>query len=269
MSEATILPTRDDFLKTGLVPVKFENLDIETTENPSGGDEDDGTDCALCRDSLSRGILVQTPCVSAKHIFHKDCLTFWLTLGNDGQANACPMCRHKLFVIPPSKREIMDEAFYISAHRPDTYFRIYHARLALWLAFDRAAMVLETDPRPDHPTRPTVTNTSTFSVALIAAANLIRARAEVLGHPWSRDTRKTWCRIVSNIWACLQTHGATERTTDVFVADLRRSCRRILRDPTSEFCSTNAHRGRAADDFDELVWYLTAFASAQYTSSEH
>mmetsp|Transcript_38085 Transcript_38085/g.104832 ORF Transcript_38085/g.104832 Transcript_38085/m.104832 type:complete len:344 (+) Transcript_38085:81-1112(+) len=66
------------------------NLPKVPNESQELIDPDDGLiiDCPICADTLSRNVVVRTPC---EHYFHEDCLAQWCRNHVD-----CPMCRQEV-----------------------------------------------------------------------------------------------------------------------------------------------------------------------------
>ncbi|KAE8678764.1 Detected protein of unknown function [Hibiscus syriacus] len=49
--------------------------------------------CSICMESLSQFEGAASRQVSCGHVYHHECITYWLLNGN---SNSCPLCRHEI-----------------------------------------------------------------------------------------------------------------------------------------------------------------------------
>lgn len=211
--------TQEEFLETGLVPVDFkEHAKFAATA------EDLSLECPICTLPLEESPIVQTPCQSGKHIFHKECLVHWLT-SDSGHSNRCPMCRTVLFSKPLNGEQIIAEAWrVVPASPPQEQYGIiaapnelhasFHA-VADWLGHEHGAI----------PTDPVVIDLSASAGRLVTAATLLKDRAEVAGRPYSNAVYDEWRSVIGTIWKRLQTlRGRTDRAGN-FARDILQASR--------------------------------------------
>jgi hypothetical protein len=261
------LPTRADFLATGLVPVQ------NTTDV-----------CPVCCEDFDSP--VQLTC---QHIFCKACISQWL----EQPANCtCPMCRKTLFTTesdnaptrPNATRHdqairalrasglarastvgtpFPDSAPFSNVETFDAGIPLDRAQLVRRSAAQAFAIVASNRiPRSTGTAR---FQTNTLGTNLIAMANMLKHMASQLGRqgPYTA-AGNPWDQIVVAVWQILSPMQGTEADAltvpATVMADLRRRFATQMDGPVGLF-----FRGEAAsNDLDMLIAFLVSEAKQQY-----
>jgi len=261
------LPTRSDFLATGLVPVQ------NTTDV-----------CPVCCEDFDSP--VQLTC---QHIFCKACISQWL----EQPANStCPMCRKTLFTTesdsvptrPNATRHdqairalrasglarastvgtpFPDSAPFSNVEMFDSSISLDRAELVRRSAAQAFAIVASNRiPRSTGTAR---FQTNTLGTNLIAMANMLKHMASQLGRqgPYAA-AGNPWGQIVIAVWQILSPMQGTEvdalTVPATVMADLRRRFAAQMDGPVGLFFRDEA----AANDLEMLIAFLVSEAKRQY-----
>jgi hypothetical protein len=185
---------RNTFLSTGLVPITI----------PSASEEVDGSICFSPLTDAAVGL----PC-HATHIFHRTCITEWLTNNND-----CPLCKAVLFgsgTTPDTSIEAEAARLWVSANRATLELfgtaHISNSSISTEADMARRFLVTSRHSRQDGVQRITNIGTRNNHTAidgsglvdcktqvrgLVLMANLLFARAAVQGRPYTLRQIEQW-----------------------------------------------------------------------------
>ena len=261
------LPTRADFLATGLVPVQ------NTTDS-----------CPICMTEMDSPVKLQ-PC---SHVFCKSCITEWL---GQPATSTCAMCRKALFTIEQgnaplapdaTRREQATRALRASGLASASVVGTPFADSAPFAAvetFDNS-IPLERSQLMRSAARafelvawniiPRTTGTARFQTRslgtnLIAMANMLKHMAfqQARPRPCAHATNP-WSQIVVAIWQILSPKQGIDLDAlivpGVVMADLRRRFATQMDSPIGLFFRDEA----AANDLEMLIAMLVSEAKQEY-----
>lgn len=260
------LPTRAEFLATGLVPVQNKT-----------------DSCSICF-AEPMDSPVETPC---HHFFCKDCITKWL---EQPTRSTCAMCRQAFFVKsekdpPPApdaaRREMTTRALRASGlasistigtpfedSAPFSAVETFDASIPLdrSLLMSSAARAFELITWDNVPR---ATGTARFQTAelatnLIAMANLLKHVAIQQGRPYPVDGNP-WSQIVCAVWQILLPHHGMD--VDALVVPgvvINRLRAKFAAEMDSSSVGLFFRDEAAARDLEILIAMLVLEANQQY-----
>lgn len=261
------LPTRAQFLATGLVPVS-------STEK-----------CSICLNEPMTSP-TQLPC---NHTFCKECITEWL---NQGTTNSCAMCRRTLFTDPqePADPFVEDELRqalltralrasglarnprHVAANLPDT---------APWITVETWTGLMHVDYHRLH--RSTMTAFATLyantvpvgagwarihrdqiAASVIAMSNLLKHMATQGARPYGATGWTAWKEIAGTVYTILaEQHGSdldAMLLPNIMMQTLRRSLALKMGTRVRAFFDDAQMRG----DLDMLIGFVVNEARKLY-----
>ena len=257
------MPTRSEFLATGLVPV---TLSQQATEDV----------CSICTDDFSDPVKLE-----CGHIFDSACIETWLKMP---RRNACPTCRKRLFDLPehedpgvagdrraqvaaairtsrvaePNALNIV-EAYGLDTGRVSTSsFQRATAHAASYLG-ERHRPAL-----PQHVSGLAVIRTDWLNAGFLAMGNLIPALARAEGRAYTQRQSIDWILVLTHLWCLLQSRNGDSCDALIMPAKLRQDLQAKMRTYYSdvehiEFFFRHEDTRVAAplsDDLDILLNYL-------------
>ena len=271
------MPTRSEFLQTGLVPILSKSTNSD--------------ECAICCSELTDP--VQTPC---NHLFDRACITQWLS---GEKHNTCPLCKTVLFDLPPEetmtraerRRHQVSQALFasnvISRQPPfDDFGSTRYDVSSLQRAVAHASYCLNYNqpfPTVGEPIQvdvpgvfyqfagPCEFELRPLTSALIAMANLLPALAEAQGTPIAGGMDGMWRLVCQDLLGELRGLSGRKMDASVLPAMLKNSTRRaMLKRGQSgwEAALGFFEDGPDAEWFDMLVSYVVFRAWLAWVENE-
>lgn len=226
------VPTKEEFLATGLEPLQNE-------------------DCPICMQPMTDPVTVNC---NGKHVFCRECIVRYL---QGLEAGTCPLCRQRLFAPDPNDEIVLadprprllrdqrintafrqsglghlllpyqQQNYAPSAPAPPNDFITFHNEIS-WsrdqmqldasMAHTCLALNWRTMPIGAH-----TVDANTLGSALITMGNVLMSNAAADQRTWSLANVFTWAEIVVDIWQNLSQYDGSRMYTETMYRNLMAS----------------------------------------------
>ena len=261
------MPTRAEFLATGLVPATLSNQTVEDV-------------CGICTDDFSDPVKLE-----CGHIFDSACIATWLKMP---RRNACPTCRKRLFELPEhedpgvghDRREQIAAAIRTSQVAEPNALSVVEAygidtsnvnTASFQRATAHAASYLGEEHHPglpQHVSGPGVIRNGWLNAGFLAMGNLIPGLARAQGRAYARRQSADWILVLTHLWCILQNQNGKRYDALILPTKLRGDVEAQMRRCYRDVDEIDCFFGPLVDDLDILLNYLTVCCWTSWREEE-